>query len=117
MTPGPGQERNAASNSGGVPLGPALPDEFAWYERYEKAWADHPELEQLIELSRERDESRQKTWQVVREIAERDGWVEYRLRPMDPFDSRPTVLIAAWPEHVELSEDADLLARVDEHFT
>ena len=86
------------------------------YARFEKAWAEHPQHELLAELQSERDAKGEPTWQAVKEDDPDDPtWVQYRLKPVDPRDTRPSIRVCRWPGQLEADEARDTQAIIDEH--
>lgn len=82
--------------------------------RLEEAWDKHAHRDTLDQLKRERDQSGDPTWQLVRELHE-DKWVEYWMRPVDPFDERQRICVGRWAEKVETDPLKDAQAIVEEH--
>ena len=97
---------------------PGLPDDWEppFQARLDKAWREHPEHERLVTVSRERNEHGKKTWQTVFGPEEEDpSWDAFWLRPVDPTDPRPPILIDRYPRSWREQQEADAHAIADEH--
>lgn len=92
-----------------------LPDDWRPPERrlLERAWDEHPEVDELNRLKAERDERGWPTWELQREEDGEgdDVWISLWLRPVDPRDDRGIRVVRypiAWAQ--QANRDAEAIA-------
>jgi hypothetical protein len=100
---------------------PALRKDWKQPQRdlLEREWRTHSQHEQLVELSRERDEGGEPTWELHEEPdPDAPDWTVVWFRPLGLRDERPSIRVHRYPNawlKDELAHAEDLKAIDDEH--